>query len=128
MSSRNCPNCGAPYEIDKVKCPYCGTLTLDLAGLNLEENTPIFIRYKVPFDKERGCMSYWGKDSAYITQKAIPHIETINFENDYTDICDSKGIIVKKILNNRNVSTILKFDAVAMPETGELYKITIVED
>lgn len=41
--SRNCPNCGAPIE--GVKCPYCGTLLLDFADLDIDK--PSYVRIKI---------------------------------------------------------------------------------
>lgn len=39
----NCPNCGAPIE--GAKCPYCGTLLLDFADIEMDQ--PSFVRIKV---------------------------------------------------------------------------------
>ncbi len=111
MNNRNCPNCGAPYDIDRVKCPYCGTLTLDLAGLNLQDHVPIFIRYKM-------------NDNTYITQKAIPHLETMELKNNTADICDNKGYVINRVITSKTLSTMLRFDAVPIPDTGELFLVT----
>lgn len=35
LQNKNCLNCGAPYELFEYKCPYCGTLYLDLLLLEL---------------------------------------------------------------------------------------------
>lgn len=41
--SRNCPNCGAPIE--GAKCPYCGTLLLDFADMEMDK--PSYVRIKI---------------------------------------------------------------------------------
>ena len=40
----NCPNCGAPIE--HFKCPYCGTVILDFA--NIDINQPTYLRIRTP--------------------------------------------------------------------------------
>ena len=40
----NCPNCGAPIE--SPRCPYCGTLIIDFA--NIELNAFTYLRVKTP--------------------------------------------------------------------------------
>ncbi len=35
----NCPNCGAPIEIDRIICPFCGTRYLDVESLGLYRPT-----------------------------------------------------------------------------------------
>lgn len=42
MENRNCPNCGAPIDIDKNKCAYCGTSNFDLSCIPLFE--PFYLR------------------------------------------------------------------------------------
>jgi len=32
---RNCPNCGAPYDVQLNKCPYCDTSYFDLSCLQI---------------------------------------------------------------------------------------------
>lgn len=39
----NCPNCGAPVTQDK--CPYCGTVFLDFAAIQL--GAPSYVKFKV---------------------------------------------------------------------------------
>lgn len=39
---KNCPNCGAAYEIDKNKCPYCGTSYYDMSAVNFEDGEPFY--------------------------------------------------------------------------------------
>lgn len=40
----NCPNCGAPLDLDRVKCPYCGTRYYDMA---IADGEPFYLRYKI---------------------------------------------------------------------------------
>lgn len=42
MKEHNCPNCAAP--IHDVECPYCGTLFIDFASMDIDR--PFFIRFK----------------------------------------------------------------------------------
>lgn len=42
MKDRNCPNCGAPIEIERCKCAYCGTSYYDFSCIPLRE--PFFLK------------------------------------------------------------------------------------
>jgi hypothetical protein len=44
VSNRNCINCGAPIEIETVKCPYCGTSYFDFTDIDL--GAPVILRLK----------------------------------------------------------------------------------
>ena len=44
----NCPNCGAPIEPDRIRCAYCGTTYMDLATLQLCNNTWIRVNVGPP--------------------------------------------------------------------------------
>lgn len=45
MKHKNCPNCGAPIDIEKNKCAYCGTSYYDLSLMPLRE--PFFLKVNV---------------------------------------------------------------------------------
>ena len=68
MKNRNCPNCGAPYEIGLDKCPYCGTIYYDMSAINFDEKEPIFLTLK--------------KDGYLITLKAVPDLGEITLQQD----------------------------------------------
>ena len=40
--STNCPNCGAPIESER--CPYCGTMFIDFACMDLDK--PFYLKIK----------------------------------------------------------------------------------
>lgn len=44
MKQTNCPNCGAPYEADLNKCPYCGTNYFDLSFIDFDAKEPFILR------------------------------------------------------------------------------------
>lgn len=43
---RNCPNCGAPYDADLSKCPYCGTSYFDMSCIDIGERRPFYLRLR----------------------------------------------------------------------------------
>lgn len=108
MSKTNCPNCGAPYETLQYKCPYCGTLYLDLSMINFDEREPFFLTIK--------------KDGMLLTQKVVP--ETATFES-YSD-----NVYVTGGLNDRKLAvfttgirneTNIQFIAVPMSKDKKIY-------
>jgi len=44
---RNCPNCGAPYDVQLNKCPYCDTSYFDLSCLQIGDK-PFYLKIKDP--------------------------------------------------------------------------------
>ena len=60
MSDTNCPNCGAPIDLEFDKCPYCGTTWLNLANIDIENRRPMYfkLRYKdIVFIAKSYCTS-----------------------------------------------------------------------
>lgn len=43
---RNCPNCGAPYDADLSKCPYCGTSYFDMSCIDIGEQRPFYLKLR----------------------------------------------------------------------------------
>jgi hypothetical protein len=44
---KNCPNCGAPYDITETKCPYCGTSYFDMASIDMSTREPFYLKIRV---------------------------------------------------------------------------------
>ena len=61
---KNCPNCGAVYEPEKNKCPYCGTSYFDMTAINIPAREPFYLKVKAEM----------GGTPIYITQKVIADI------------------------------------------------------
>jgi len=68
---KNCPNCGAPFELGVDQCPFCGTIYFDLSCIDFTNRQPIFLKIKTRF--------FDGK-TATITQKVIPELNSIRME------------------------------------------------
>ena len=47
MEGRNCPNCGAPLEVDICKCPYCGTSYFDISAISIGNREPFYLKLKL---------------------------------------------------------------------------------
>lgn len=46
MTHRNCPNCGAPYEVELSRCPYCNTAYFDLTTIDIDHHEPFFLKLR----------------------------------------------------------------------------------
>ena len=46
MTQRNCPNCGAPEDVELNKCPYCGTSYFDMSAIDMEMHEPFFLKIR----------------------------------------------------------------------------------
>lgn len=71
--TKNCPNCGAPYEYDKVVCPYCKTAYYDMSFLNLDGHEKFYLKLKtkdglavVPVVMENARLTYSVVDEAIL--------------------------------------------------------------
>lgn len=115
MKKTNCPNCAAPIDPEKSKCPYCGTTFLDFSAIDLEEGKPIFlkIRMKSPISNQ------W----LIITQKAIPKLETIEIEEEPV-YAYAGGRVYARFTKSRSMTTGLSFMAVE-DENGSLTRIEV---
>ena len=104
MKNRNCPNCGAPLELGKYKCPYCDTLYLDLSMINFDEQEPFFLTIK--------------KDGALITQKVMP--QTASFEHIYedVDIYGGPNNKIQSFITSNRLETNIQFIAIPFDKKG----------
>lgn len=109
---RNCPNCGAPYEVYEAKCPYCGTAYFDMSMVDMDAHEPFYLKVKV--------------NGMLVTQMVIPEMAV--FEQDTESELYVGGLgntALCRVFVPRSLSTDLSFKAVVNPKDGSLAKIEI---
>lgn len=105
MTGRNCPNCGSPYELNQYKCPYCGTLYLDLSMINFDEQEPLFLTIK--------------KNGYLLTQKVIPQTASFETTSDTVYATNTRGNKLVSFCSNMNIETNIQF--IAVPMENKIY-------
>lgn len=104
---KNCPNCGAPYDITETKCPYCGTSYFDLASIDMSTHDPFYLKIRI--------------GQAVIVQKVIPDLgEFISSAEEVS--CYFGSNKVASFTTSKSLNTHLSFTAVADYD-GSLAKI-----
>lgn len=111
---KNCPNCGAVIDPYRVKCEYCGTMYFDLATW-LQDGQPCFINYG---------FNHCGKKASIITQ-AIPHLETVEVNNDNAYAITENTI---QFSTNRCCDLHVVFTCVADQRDKSLFKVVVEEE
>ena len=116
MKQRNCPNCGAPYDIDKNKCPYCGTSYYDLSALDFTNNEPFYLKIKIEMS---------GKP-CYITQLVRPKANlSLTCENNTATAYGFGGVPLKTFNTGCSITTDISFEAVCDYTNGNKQLMTI---
>ena len=98
---KNCPNCGAVYEIESYKCPYCGTLYYDMSAIDIDNREPFFIKIHA--------------NGMEITQLVMVDSCSIGFEYDNVSFYGKYGNEMLEFHRSANASTHLDFEAVNIP-------------
>ena len=107
---RNCPNCGAPYEVELNKCPYCGTSYFDLTAIDLYNREPFYLKLKA------GNMIF--------TSKVIVKPDaTILISQDSVECIGECGNIISKACVSNSVDIDIGFTSVLDISDKELYRI-----
>lgn len=52
MIKTNCINCGAAKEVTEIKCPFCGTVYLDMTTIDFFNHTPVILKFTDPSRKK----------------------------------------------------------------------------
>lgn len=117
MEGKNCPNCGAVYTLEDIECPYCGTLYYDLSAIDFTENKPVFLKFRIPY----------GNTYADMTQCAIPMLDKVEVNYEYTDAVDCLGTVVKRFRTGQTATTNVQFHAVPYGKNNNLYEIKTEE-
>lgn len=98
--NRNCPNCGAPYDVGLSKCPYCGTSYFDLSCLQIGDE-PFYLKIK---DPARGIV---------ITQKCCLRDVNITVESHNTYADSQFGYKPFSVCTSRDLTIDLSLEAIA---------------
>lgn len=107
--SRNCPNCGAPYDIHLNKCPYCSTSYFDMSALDFNSGEPFYLKFRA--------------GDIIVTQLVKPCVNDVSMEitSEHAYVEDY-GKTIASFCNSYNVKTNISFEAVADPE-GHMFEI-----
>ena len=114
----NCLNCGAPFDVDKEKCSYCGTSYYDMSAIDINSTKPFMLKIKT---KMNGA-------ECYITQlvRVLPQMN-IEITSDITEVIDYRGASILSLVSNRSMTTNLVFQAVPR-KNGNLCEIVVKEN
>ena len=115
MNKRNCPNCGAPYDIDVNKCPYCGTSYFDMSSLDFTNGEPFYLKFKI---------NMGGRD-AFVTQLVVPRIDSIDFSSESIATYDIYGNKTADCITSKSISTNICFEGVPFGSNDTLIEICI---
>jgi hypothetical protein len=117
-NARNCPNCGAPYDMDVNKCPYCGTSYYDLSSLDLSSREPFYLKIKTNMNGM----------PCYITQlvRAKPNM-SIEVGTETVDYCDGYVRTLGTCVSKQTMTTNIEFEAVTSPNHKNLCTIEVCE-
>lgn len=119
MHNRNCPNCGAPYDVCLNKCPYCGTSYYDLSALDLTTREPFYLKIKTEMNGV----------SCYITQLVKPCVDmSIDFSSETVDVYDSLGSVICSYNRGHTMTTNISFEAVTSPTHKNLCTIEVLNN
>lgn len=118
MKQTNCPNCGAPYEADLNKCPYCGTNYFDLSFIDFDAKEPFYIKIKRTFkDKD-------GEYPGILTIRVLPEIAETNMEYEECYATGFNNIKLASFITNSVLSLNLGFRGVPN-QKGEIMKLEV---
>lgn len=105
MVKKNCPNCGAVYEDNRITCSYCGTMYLDVP--NLEIGKEVYIRLK--------------HNGKLVIAKCITNNIDFETHSDTVTARSFDGKLQSVVVNN-GIGITMQFEAIPQ-EDGSLVKV-----
>jgi len=120
MKQTNCPNCGAPYEAELNKCPYCGTSYFDLSFIDFDATEPFYIKIKKTF-------KYQNKEHpGILIMRVLPEVMETHIEQEECYATGFGGAKMARFIKALDISLNLGFKSVPN-EKGELMSLEIKE-
>ena len=119
MNQRNCPNCGAPYDVELNKCPYCGTSYYDLSALDIDAQEPFYLKIKTNLNGT----------PCYVTQLVRPMRDmSMEFSMESTDVIEGfGGSKIHSFVRSQTLTTNLRFQAIPLGTNKELCTIEVIK-
>lgn len=112
MRQKNCPNCGAPYDINLNTCPYCKTSYFDMSCINIDDREPFYLKLKI--------------NGMVFTSKVIadPNM-SIEVRTDDVSAVDTSGNILLRKTVSKNVGIDMRFYSVSEYKDGTAILYTV---
>lgn len=119
MRNKNCPNCGAPYDVNFNKCTYCGTSYYDLSAIDLTAREPFYLKIKTEMNGQ----------PCYITQLVRPKADvSMDFSTETVDVCDFGGGVISSVVRSHTMTTNISFEAVTSHSHKNLCTIEVLNN
>lgn len=113
MENRNCPNCGAPYDIHLNTCPYCNTSYFDMSAIDICSNEPFYLKLKA--------------DKRVFTSKVrVKPDVTITYRPETMDVVSPNGVLLNRFITSNAVDIDIGFESVA-DKNRVLYTLEVEE-
>lgn len=120
MKQTNCPNCGAPYDLELTKCPYCGTNYFDLSFIDFDATEPFYIKIR------REIMFEGQKRPVIFTINVLPEIMQTEITQDSVYATGPYDAVMAFFTLNSNVSLNLGFRGIP-DRKGEIMRLETEE-
>ena len=120
MSKTNCRNCGAPLDILKSKCEFCGTKNVNLTEIDLASGEAANFIFKLPnyFKDIEGA-------EIYLSMLAVPELQTMEMRSEPTYIYGGWNDTKLAYMDNSTLELGLNLRAVTRPQHNSLCDLTI---
>lgn len=105
---KNCPNCGAPYDVELSTCPYCGTSYFDLSAIDIREGKPFYLKLK-------------NGDWIFTSKVVVDSDMTVELIQERTSVEGRSGTKLMSVINNSYVNIDMRFKSVV--DGGRLYTV-----
>ena len=106
---KNCPSCGAPYDVILDKCPYCGTSYFDMSCIDINSNNPFYIKLR--------------SGNTVFTSKVVAEpLSYIALSSDRVYIENPIGETVMSFITSINADIDIRFHSIVDGD-GKLFKV-----
>ena len=116
-TGKNCPNCGAPFDLGVDQCPFCGTIYFDMSCIDFTKEQPIFLKIKTHLSDGR---------PATITQRVLPRLEEIKVEINTARYQTVGSTMIKRKMLPPTIQTNISFESIEMAN-GDIARMTFEE-